>query len=454
MSTVVDQTWLFSSHDSFVVAGLDARRYWYAPENMKHSIALAAHGPFGDPMARAVQTCVHCGFCLPTCPTYQVLGQEMDSPRGRIVLMKEVLEKTLPLEKALPHIDACLGCLACETSCPSGVHYRDLISPFRALSEDRRDRRPTERLKRFALLHTLPYPWRFRLAVALGRLAQPLSRLLPVAFRPMLTLLPKKLPASEPLQPVYRPASAPRARVALLAGCVQQALAPEINTATIEVLVRNGVEVLVPRHQGCCGALAWHIGEAGDARDKAAQNLAAFPVAGLDAIVTNAAGCGSGLREYPLMLRGTRLETAADQFAAKVRDVAEFLDQLGLESPPAPERPLTVAYQDACHLAHGQNVRRQPRRLLEQIPGLKIRELADPDICCGSAGTYNLDQPAIAAELGRRKAAAIVATGADYVASGNIGCLTQLQTHLPREWATRRLAHTVVLLARAYRGQL
>ena len=421
--------------------------------SMKHAITPAAHGPFGEPMARAVQTCVHCGFCLPTCPTYQVLGQEMDSPRGRIVLMKEVLEGTLPLEKALPHIDACLGCLACETSCPSGVHYRDLISPFRAQSEERRPRRLVDRMKRFALIHTLPYPRRFRLAVALGKLARPLSPLLPAAVRPMLSLLPRRLPRFERLERRYRPLGTPRARVALLTGCVQQALAPQINTATIDVLVRNGVEVVIPRSQGCCGALGWHVGEAGDARDKAAQNLAAFPVAEVDAIVTNAAGCGSGLREYPLMMRGTRLEAAARAFASKVRDISEFLFELGIETPPAQDRPITVAYQDACHLAHGQNVRRQPRRLLEQIPGVTIRELADPEICCGSAGTYNLDHPAIAAELGRRKAAAIVATGADYVATGNIGCLTQLQTHLPPEW-TQRLAHSIVLLARAYRGEL
>jgi glycolate oxidase iron-sulfur subunit len=277
---------------------------------------------------------------------------------------------------------------------------------------------------------------------------------MPRVFRPMLALLPGRLPRPERLGRSYRAAGDRRARVALLTGCVQQALAPEINAATVEVLVRNGVEVVVPPGQGCCGALAWHIGEAGDAREKAAQNLAAFPVDEVDAIITNAAGCGSGLREYPLMLRGTALEGAAGAFAAKVRDVAEFLDALGAGPPPAPSRPLTVAYQDACHLAHGQGVRRQPRRLLESIPGVKVIELADPDICCGSAGTYNIDQPETAAALGRRKADAIVATGADFAATGNIGCLTQLRAFLPPDWADGRLVHTIVLLARAYRGEL
>ncbi len=421
---------------------------------MKHEIPTAALGPLGEPMARAVQTCVHCGFCLPTCPTYRVLGQEMDSPRGRIVLMKEVLEGRLAADAAQPHLDACLGCLACETACPSGVPYRELISPYRATREDRRKRTWAEQLKRFALLQTLPHPARFRLAARLGRLAAPFARLLPAEFRPMLQLLPKKLPPAAPLAPRHRPDGPPKLRVALLRGCVQQALAPEINTATVAMLLRAGVEVLVPPRQECCGALAWHIGEAGAAQDRAEANLRAFPVGDVDAIVTNAAGCGSGLHEYPLMLRGTPLEPAAKLFAAKVRDVSQILTQLALPAPPAPSRPLKIAYHDACHLAHGQGVRSAPRQLLAAIPGVTVVELTDPELCCGSAGTYNIDQPATAAELGRRKADAILATGADFIATGNIGCLTQLASHLPPDWAENRLLHTVVLLDRAHRGTL
>ncbi len=419
---------------------------------MKHAIPAASFGPLGSPMAQAVQTCVHCGFCLPTCPTYQVLGQEMDSPRGRIVLMKEVLEGTLPLAAALPHVDACLGCLACETACPSGVSYRDLISPFRDMASARRERSTFEQLKRFALLQTLPHPWRARIALSLGVLAKKFSRVLPRALREPLAFLPAKLPPASPLAERYRPEGPVRARVALLSGCVQQVLAPEINDATLFLLLRAGCEVLVPRAQGCCGALAWHVGEGGLAREQAVQNLAAFPVESVDAIITNAAGCGSGLHEYPLILRGTPLEEPAKMFAAKVRDASQFLHQLGFQAPPPLAAPVTVAMQDACHLAHGQGVRSAPRALLRSVPGLQLREIADPELCCGSAGTYNIDQPEIAAELGRRKAATIAATGADFVASGNIGCLTQLAAHLPSTGPKPQ--HTLVLLARTCRGEL
>lgn len=379
----------------------------------------------------------------------------MDSPRGRIVLMKQVLEGGLPAESADPHLDACLGCLACETACPSGVEYRGLLSPYRALREESRPRPWADRLKRFALLQTLPYPDRFRFAAKLGRLATGWARFLPSTIQPMLDLLPDALPPARHWKPIYRPQGPARARVALHLGCVQQALEPEINDATISLLVRHGVEVVVPRRQACCGALGWHIGAAGEAREQAAQNLAAIPFSEVDAVISNAAGCGSGLREYPLILRGTPWEKPAAEFSRKVRDIAEFLDALGsLDPPPAPARPLTIAYQDACHLAHGQGVRAAPRRLLAQIPGVTLAELPDAAICCGSAGTYNLDQPATAAELGRRKAAAITATQADFAASGNIGCLTQLRRHLPPEFPATRLLHTTVLLDRAWRGTL
>ncbi len=423
---------------------------------MKHAIPEKKFGPLGAPMAQAVQTCVHCGFCLPTCPTYRVMGEEMDSPRGRIVLMKNVLEGSLPLENALPHLDACLGCLACETACPSGVHYRDLISPFRSRAEPRRKRTLFETLQRLMLLHTLPEPGRFRVAALLGRLGKPFAPLMPRKLRSMLALLPEKVPPALPLERVYRPTGEPRGRVALLAGCVQQVLAPEINEATVGLLTAAGFEVQVPVDQGCCGALAWHIGEHGDAREKALANLAAFDLSQFDAIVSNAAGCGSGLREYPLILRGSPHEAHAKAFAAKVRDVSEFLAEISPALPPIPRtgRPLRVAYHDACHLAHGQGVRRQPRQLVESVEGVTVVELADPEICCGSAGTYNIDQPDTAAQLGAAKAASVVATGADYVVTGNIGCLTQLISHLPPAWKSGRILHTAVFLDRARRGAL
>lgn len=420
---------------------------------MKHTIPVSKLGAFGQPMADAVQACVHCGFCLPTCPTYQVMGEEMDSPRGRIVLMKNVLEGALPLAVALPHVDACLGCLACETACPSGVQYRDLISPFRALSEKQRDRPLVDRLKRWLLLRVLPHPDRFEIAARLGALAKPFARFLPSGMRTMLELLPASLPKAAPLQDRYVPLRKPRAKVALLSGCAQQVLAPEINRATIEVLLQNDVEVIVPRQQVCCGALAWHVGAHGDAAECARQNVSAFPN-DVDAIITNAAGCGSCLREYPLILSGSDRESDAASFAQKAVDAAVFLDRLGLSPPPPARQQIRVAMQDACHLLHGQRVQSAPRRLLQSIGGVEICEITDADICCGSAGTYNIDQPEVAAILGKKKVGSLLATGAQFGVSGNIGCLTQLRAHLAVVGAPMRMMHTMELLALAYRGEL
>ncbi len=416
---------------------------------MKHAIPAGTFGAFGPPMAEAVQACVHCGFCLPACPTYQVMGEEMDSPRGRITLMKGVLEGTLPLEQALPHLDACLGCLSCETACPSGVEYRGLISPFRAITETRRERPVLERIKRRLLLSVLPSPRRFAVAARLGMLARPFSKFLPPALRTLLHLLPAQLPPRDPLAERHVPKGTPRARVALLSGCAQQVLAPEINRATIRVLVENGVEVLVPPHQVCCGALAWHVGAHEDAALCARQNLSAFPH-DVDAVITNAAGCGSCLHEYPLILAGSDAEATALKFAERTMDVAAFLDRLGFIAPP-PRDPIIVAMQDACHLLHGQRVQSAPRRLLESVGGVVLREISDADICCGSAGTYNIDQPAVAAELGKRKVASLIATGAECVVSGNIGCLTQLRAHLGEARPTVRILHTMEFLAESYR---
>ncbi|MEO1834435.1 MAG: glycolate oxidase subunit GlcF [Akkermansiaceae bacterium] len=416
---------------------------------MLHKIDAEKVGPFGEPMAEAVRSCVHCGFCLAACPTYGELGQELDTPRGRIVLMKEVLEGGLEVEEALPHLDACLGCLACEPACPSGVEYRNLISPFRTLAEEKRSRPASEKLRRFMVLQSLPYPGRFRVAATMGKFAKPFANLLPKSMRAMMDLLPSSLPPKQELQERYEAKGERRAVVALLAGCAQQVLDPDINAATIEVLTRQGVEVLVPKGQGCCGALSWHVGDHRAALEFARKNLDAFSE--VDAIITNAAGCGSGMHEYPLILRGTDDEGRATEFAKKVVDVTVFLRGLGdLEEIPDSKKEVTIAYHDACHLSNGQGVRDEPRELLRRIPGVTVVELREAHLCCGSAGTYNVDQPGIAASLGAQKAQAVVATGATVVASGNIGCLTQLKMHLEKLDSRVQVRHTVQVLRDAW----
>jgi len=417
---------------------------------MLHSISTESFGPLGEPMAKAVSACVHCGFCLAACPTYRELGQEMDSPRGRIVLMKEVLEGTLELAAAQPHLDRCLGCLACEPACPSGVPYRDLISPFRAVTAGKMYRSPGEKVRRFLAGTTLPFPARFRLAAMLGKVARAsrFRRWVPRSWHAMLDLVPETLPAGQSWPEVNPAIGKRRARVALLLGCAQRVLDPDINTSTIEVLTRNGVEVLVPRAQGCCGGLAWHTGDLPAARRFARRNLLAFP-ADVDAIVTNAAGCGSAMQEYHLILRGTGDEELAEAFRHRVQDVSLFLVGLGLREPLR-EMPLTLAYHDACHLANAQGVRAQPRDLLRRIPNLTLVEIADGELCCGSAGTYNIQQPELAARLGEQKARNVLASGADLLVTGNIGCLTQIDLHLRRLGKPLPMLHTIELLDRAF----
>lgn len=419
---------------------------------MQYEIPVSALGPQGAAMAHAVEACVHCGFCLAACPTYRVLGDENDSPRGRIILMKEQLEGRIELEAMIEHIDRCLGCLACVTACPSGVEYGHLLAPFRARA-NRVRRRPLLDQAAHAVVHaTLPYRGRFKLAAQAGRFARPVRRVMPAQFGAMLGLLPGALPAAEPL-PELIPAQGPRrARVAFLVGCVQPVLAPQINAATLRVLARNGVEIVIPRGQGCCGSLSMHTGEQAQARTLARSNLRVFPP-DVDAIITNVAGCGSGMHEYPLLFAGEADAAAAQAFTDKVRDVSVFLAQLGIAQPPPLPTPVRAAYHDACHLAHAQGVTQEPRALLRQIPNLTLLEIGEAEICCGSAGTYNMEQPAIAATLGARKAENVLAVGAQAVITGNIGCLTQIRTHLGNQRRPLPVWHTMEVLDMAYRSE-
>ncbi len=418
---------------------------------MQHTIPVDQYGPRGPLMAGAVEKCVHCGFCLSTCPTYQVLGDEADSPRGRILLMKSVLEGGLTVDAALPHIDRCLGCLSCVTTCPSGVPYQELLMPFRAYAEAHRSRPLLKRMQRTLVHETLPHPDRFRAAAKAGKVAQPLERMLPVELRSMLTLLPDQLPSTQSFPEVYPAEGQRRARVALLIGCAQSVLAPEINWATLRVLAKNGVEIVIPKDQSCCGALTLHTGDEARSQQLARNNLRAFP-ADVDAIITNAAGCGSGMKEYDLLFKGTPLEAEAETFTRKVRDVSVLLAELGLrEAPPPLSQPLKVAYHDACHLAHAQGVTAAPRQLLRAIPNVTVLEIPQSEICCGSAGTYNIEHPDVAEQLGKRKAENILSTGCEAIAAGNIGCIVQISAHLKQLGQSLPIYHMIELLDRAYR---
>lgn len=418
---------------------------------MLHNIDAEKFGPRGEAMAEAVSKCVHCGFCLPACPTYQELESEMDSPRGRILLMKSVLEGDLTIDEAATHVDRCLGCLACVTHCPSGVEYGDLLSSYRDHVRQQRNKTPS--LRDALMAATLPYARRFRWAIKLGRLAKPLERFAPKSLRPMLDLVPDDVPPAQPI-PVITPAQGVRrGRVAMLAGCAQQVLAPDINASAVRVLSRNGIEVVVPAAQGCCGALSWHTGQ-GDAAAAFARRLIASIPDDVDCFVTTAAGCGSAIKEYPLLLAGTDAEMAASELAARTMDISVYLSRLELAPVPPLRSPKRVAYQDACHLAHAQRVRSEPRQLLNQIPGLEVAELDDPDTCCGSAGTYNIEQPEIARKLGYRKAQAVVDSGASAVVSGNIGCLVQIEKSLRGMTDRVAVLHTVQVLDRAYEKNL
>ncbi len=400
-------------------------------------------------MAEAIEKCVHCGFCLAACPTYTLLGEEMDSPRGRIYLMKAVLEESIEADEAQPYIDRCLGCMACVPACPSGVAYGDLLVSYRTLHEQSRARPALDVIARRLIIETLPYPQRFRLAIKSGKIGRALQPFLPEAFASMLNMLPDKLPPASPLPPMLPALGERRGKVALLSGCVQQVLAPEINMAAARVLSANGVEVHTPAGQSCCGSILLHIGAENEARKTARRNFPLVPD-DVDAIITTAAGCGSGMNDYELLFKGQADLQEASGFSSKVIDFSAYLAQLGLRSLRGFAQERTVAYQDACHLLHAQGLQSEPRNLLSQIPNVRLVDVSDAGMCCGSAGTYNLDQPAIAEELGKRKVDAILAAGPDTIVSGNIGCITQIQKHLDLQEKNLPVMHIAELLDQAY----
>jgi glycolate oxidase iron-sulfur subunit len=413
--------------------------------------AFDAHRP---PDTSEIDDCVHCGFCLDTCPTYVLWANEADSPRGRIVLMAEGLRPEASLTgEMVTHFDSCLGCMACVTACPSGVRYDRLIERVRPQVERGHRRRPAERLIRRMVFAALPHPGRLRaLAPLLAAARRGGAGALPGRAGALIKLAPRASlgDALRTRLPEFTPASGKkRGRVALLLGCVQRVFYPAVNRATIGALAAEGFDVLAPRRPGCCGALEFHAGEENSAVARARVTISAFGELGeLDHVVTNAAGCGSAMREYGELLESDE----AREFSARVRDVTELL---GSVEPVAPRRPLPVrvVYHDACHLAHAQRVREQPRRLLRSIPELELLDVvAEPDVCCGSAGIYNLLAPDAAAELGERKAGNLLATGAQAIAAANPGCTAQLDFHLRKLGRPLPIHHPVELLWRSIDG--
>jgi glycolate oxidase iron-sulfur subunit len=422
----------------------------------------SAFDAFQPPDAALIGDCVHCGFCLPTCPTYVLWGEEMDSPRGRIDIMKSGLEGDAFDAGSVRHLDQCLGCMACVTACPSGVRYDKLIESTRAQLERRVQRPLRERLLRALVFRLFPYPRRLRALRGPLRLYQASGMRRLLARGGVLRRLPQPLRTMEALAPKlghvdtlleHTPAVGTRRRtVGLLTGCVQGTFFPDVNAATVRVLAAEGCDVVVPRRQSCCGALSAHAGRAPEAGRFAKSVIETFEAADVDTVVVNAAGCGSHLKESGHHLRDEPgWAERAEALAARTMDISELLDELGPVAPRHP-LPMTVAYQDACHLAHAQSVRDQPRRLLRGVPGLEIRELAESEICCGSAGTYNLLHAEPARELGERKARAVLATGARIMVTANPGCWMQVATTLARMGERLPVAHTVQVLDASIRG--
>ena len=420
-----------------------------------------AHHP---PEKQYIDDCVHCGFCLPACPTYVLWNEEMDSPRGRIYMIKKAADGESPLDSRFKlHMDNCLGCMACMTACPSGVEYDKLIEPTRAQIERNIPRSFSERLFRRMIFATFPHPSRLRL-LAIPLLVYQKSGLRAlVRASGVMKLLPKQMAAMESLLPEVRrrqrvsgtvsPKSAARRRVGMLSGCVQQVFFSHVNAATARVLAAEGCEVVIPEEQGCCGALMVHSGLESEAVTLAKRMIAIFEQANVDTIVINSAGCGSTMKEYGHLLRDyPEWAGRAATFSAKCKDIAEILCELEPQSARHPLK-LRVAYHDACHLQHAQGVREQPRSLLGGIPELQVAEIPEGSLCCGSAGVYNLLQPETANQLGDRKVDNLLTTGAEAVLSANPGCLLQLMNGLRRRGMKEMPAfHMVELLDASIRG--
>jgi glycolate oxidase iron-sulfur subunit len=420
---------------------------------------VSAFDPIRPPEPALIDQCVHCGFCLPTCPTYLLWGEEMDSPRGRIVLMKAGHEDAGPLSAAqVDAWDNCLGCMACVTACPSGVQYDKLIEDTRGQVERSPARSRAERLRRRAIFALFTHPGRLRPLVPLVAAQRRLrpERLLGDRLPRMGALMRLAPPAGvraavARLPPVTPARGTRRGTVGLLQGCVQRVFFGDVNAATVSVLAAEGFEVHAPRRPRCCGALQLHTGDDGQARELARATIEAFE--GFEAVVVNAAGCGSAMKDYGHLFRDDPVwRPRAEAFSARVRDVTELL---AAHEPVAPRHPvgLAVAYHDACHLAHAQGVRAQPRALLRAIPGLELREPAEWEICCGSAGVYNLLKPRPAAELGRRKVGHLAATGAPLVAAANPGCALQIAAHAAELGEELRVVHPVQLLQASIEGR-
>jgi glycolate oxidase iron-sulfur subunit len=404
---------------------------------------------------KILRACVHCGLCTATCPTYQILGDELDSPRGRIYQIKDMLEQGRPADaRTVLHIDRCLSCLACTTTCPSGVDYMHLIDQARTYVEATYKRPLMDRLLRRALAAIIPHPTRFRLALFAARLARPFARLMPDArLRAMLAMAPAHLPpVSRNDDPqTFAAIGLRRARVALMTGCAQKALNTDINDATIRLLCRLGVEVVIAPDMGCCGALSQHMGREAHARGFAAANIRAFVAEvprGLDAIVINTSGCGTTVKDYGHLFAGDPLETQAREIAGLARDITEYLAEIGLPEGAGAGQGLRVAYHAACSLQHGQKVKVAPKALLKEV-GFEVVEPVDSHLCCGSAGTYNMLQPEISGELRKRKVATLLAKSPQIIATGNIGCMTQIAmaSDVP-------VVHTVQLLDWATGGPM
>jgi len=425
-----------------------------------------AFDAYRPPSTELVNECVHCGFCLPTCPTYALWGEEMDSPRGRIYLMKLGLEGQVRIDPTfVAHMDNCLGCMACMTACPSGVKYDKLIEATRAQIERNYQRPVLDGILRRMIFDILPRPERLRLLLGPMRLYQRSGlqslmrrsgalKLLPASFCVVEALMPSSPPKTNgaALPERVQAQGERRRRVGLLLGCVQRVFFPEVNAATVRVLAAEGCEVVIPQDQCCCGALMIHAGEENEALDYARRSIDAFERVQMDTVVINAAGCGSNMKDYGYLLRDDpKYAQRARAFSAKCHDISEILAELEPRAPRHPV-PLKVAYHDSCHLLHAQAVRIQPRALLEKIPGLQLLEPAEAALCCGSAGIYNLLNPGPAKELGDRKVRNVLATAPDIVASGNPGCLLQLRSRIRLAGSQVPVVHTVELVDASIRG--